>query len=156
MSETYVRQQLGDFNSTVCFKALVTGISETLGDKAAAIALVNAGRKRGKGLVTSLGLAGKADDLNVLATSLNEALGKTGTRLCLVDKIEADGDTLKVFTSETVCSANEPIGSSMDCTFTLGAIWGAVETALGKRYRGKQVESVLRGGKNDVFEFTLL
>ncbi|MEE3719750.1 hypothetical protein V2H45_23695 [Tumidithrix elongata RA019] len=157
MTELYTRKELGEFNSVVCFKALVTGVSETLGDKAAAIALTAAGRQRGKDLVASLGLKGQGnvDSLDTLTKALDDAVGKNGTRLCAIDKIVADGDALKVYTSETVCSANEPIGSKMECTFTLGAIWGAIEAALGKRYRGKQIESVLRGGSHDVFELTL-
>ena len=42
------------------------------------------------------------------------------------------------------------------CTFTLGAVWGILEQVFGKRLRGKQVESVLRGGSHDVFEFSVL
>lgn len=39
------------------------------------------------------------------------------------------------------------------CTFTLGAVWGALEEITGKRLKGTHTESVLRGGSNDVFEF---
>lgn len=43
-----LRDQLGEFNSTVCTKVIVVGIEEALGEKATAIALVMAGRQRGK------------------------------------------------------------------------------------------------------------
>jgi predicted hydrocarbon binding protein len=75
--------------------------------------------------------------------------------LCIVDKIEQDGETYKVYTHETVCSAGEPQGSPRKCTFTLGAMQGFLESFLGKRLRGKQIESVLRDGKYDVFEFSI-
>jgi hypothetical protein len=38
----------------------------------------------------------------------------------------------------------------------LGAIQGVLEKATGKRLRGKQTESVLRGGSHDVIEFEVL
>lgn len=38
------------------------------------------------------------------------------------------------------------------CTSNLGAVWGALEQALGRHFQGKYTESVLCGGKNDVFE----
>ncbi|MBD2102212.1 hydrocarbon-binding protein [Leptolyngbya sp. FACHB-261] len=153
MTTTSVRQELGDFNSIVCFKALVVGIEDTLGKKAAAVGLIAAGRQRGKTIVEELNLAGKNADLSTLAQALNQAVGKQGTRLCIIRKIEAVGDVLRVYAAETVCSAGEPQGSDRQCTFTLGAVWGALEAALGQRYRGKHVESVLRGSDCDVFEF---
>jgi hypothetical protein len=41
-------------------------------------------------------------------------------------------------------------------SFTLGAIQGALESMMNKRLRGKQIESVLRGGTHDVVEFEVL
>ena len=84
------------------------------------------------------------------------ALGKDGTCLCNVDKIINEGDIIKVYTSETLCSAGEPEGSPRKCTFTLGAVWGVLEQTYSKRFQGKHTESVLRGGEYDVFEFTEL
>jgi predicted hydrocarbon binding protein len=153
MSEL-LRPQLGDFNSIVCFKAVVTGMEEALGEKATAIALTTAGRTRGKKLAESLGLSGSTESLEKVQATLSQALGKDGTKLCIIDKIVTEGDTIKVYTSETVCSAGEPQGSERKCTFTLGAVWGAIEQVIGKRFRGVHIESVLRGGSNDVFEFT--
>ena len=43
-----LRTELGDFSSIICFRALVVGTEEALGEKAAAIALIAAGRSRGK------------------------------------------------------------------------------------------------------------
>ena len=42
----------------------------------------------------------------------------------------------------------------VQCTFTLGAVWGAVEAATGKRLQATHTGSVLRGGNSDVFEFS--
>ena len=85
---------------------------------------------------------------------LKQALGKDGTRLCIIEKIVTEGEIIKVYTSETLCSAGEEINSTRKCTFTMGAVWGAVEQLIGKRLRGTHTESVLRGGTHDVFEFT--
>ncbi len=151
-----LRQELGDFNSIVCFKAAITGMEEALGEKATAIALTTAGRARGKKLAEDLGLVGSSMSLDDAATKLKQALGKEGTCLCIVEKMIYEGEIIKVYTSETFCSAGEPMNSPRKCTFTMGAVWGAVEELLGKRLRGVHTESVLRGGTHDIFEFTPL
>lgn len=153
-----LRQELGDFSSIVCFKAVVSGAEEALGQKAAAIALIAAGRQRGKKLAEELNLANKSSELavEVVVDQLRDALGKDGTRLCIVDKIVNEGEVYKVYTRETVCSAGEAEGSPRQCTFTLGAIQGFLEAFLGKRLRGQHTESVLRGGTHDVLEYTVL
>ena len=87
---------------------------------------------------------------------LQAALGKDGTRLCIIDKIVETGEVISVYSRETICSAGEPQGSPRKLTFTLGAIQGVLEKATGKRLRGKQTESVLRGGSHDVIEFEVL
>ena len=156
MPKTIVRQQLGDYSSIVCFKAVITGMEDALGEKATAISLIAAGRARGKKLAKELGLNNKSISLEDAAAKMSQALGKDGTRLCLVEKIVQDGDVIKAYTSESVCSAGEEEGSSRKCTFTLGAVWGAFEEIVGKRLNGTQTESVLRGGTHDVFEFTSL
>ena len=150
------RPTLGQFSSIVCFKSVITGMEEALGEKATAISLIAAGRARGKELAKSLGLSGSTQDLAVIAAKLNEAVGANGTHLTAVDKIFQDGDSIKVYCSETVCSAGEPDGSPRKCTFTLGAIWGALTEVTGKKLRGIHTESVLRGGTHDVFEFTVV
>jgi hypothetical protein len=148
------RPTLGQFSSIICFKSVITGMEEALGEKATAIALISAGRIRGKELAKSLGLSGATQDLSVIAAKLNEAVGANGTHLTAVDKIVQEGDLIKVYCSETVCSAGEPDGSPRKCTFTMGAVWGALAEVTGKKLRGIHTESVLRGGAYDVFEFT--
>ena len=150
------RSTLGQFSSIVCFKAVITGVEEALGEKATAIALISAGRKRGKELAQELGLSNTNPTLDAIATQLNAAVGATGTHLTAVDKIVQDGDVIRVYCSETICSAGEPQGSDRKCTFTMGAVWGALSEITGKKLRGTQTESVLRGGTHDVFEFTTL
>lgn len=153
-----LRQELGNFSSIVCLKAIVIGVEEALGDKAAMIALIAAGRQRGKKLAEDMSLVNKGGEmtLEVVTEKVRDALGKDGTRLCIVDKIALEGEVYKVYTRETVCSAGEPEGSSRHCTFTLGAIQGFLESFLGKRLRGQHTESVLRGGTHDVLEYTVL
>jgi predicted hydrocarbon binding protein len=150
------RPTLGQFSSIVCFKSVITGMEEALGEKATAIALIAAGRERGKNLAKELGLSGSNQDLAVIAAKLNEAIGANGTHLTAVDKIVKEGDVIKVYCSETVCSAGEPQGSDRKCTFTMGAVWGALSEVTGKKLRGTHTESVLRGGNYDVFEFVAL
>lgn len=156
MSTTVLRSELGNFSSIVCFKAVITGMEESLGEKATAIALVSAGRARGKNLVESLGLMGQDMSIDDLTVKISTALGKDGTRLLIIDRIEQDGDKYRAYTRETVCSAGEVDGSDRKCTFTLGAVGGALEAITGKRYRAKHVASVLRGSEHDVFEYTPL
>jgi hypothetical protein len=86
-----------------------------------------------------------------LTSKLSHALGVNGTRLCIIDKIVDEGNVLAVYTRETLCSASEVLGSERKCTFTLGAIWGALEKVMNKRFLGKHTESVLRGDSHDVF-----
>ncbi len=148
------RPTLGQFSSIVCFKSAISGMEEALGEKATAIALIAAGRQRGKNLAKELGLSGSTQEMSVIAAKLNEAIGANGTHLTAVDKIVQEGEIIKVYCSETVCSAGEPQGSDRKCTFSMGAVWGALSEITGKKLRGVHTESVLRGGANDVFEFT--
>jgi hypothetical protein len=150
------RPTLGQFSSIVCFKSVITGMEEALGEKATAIALIAAGRGRGKSLARELGLSGASQDLNLIAARLNDAIGANGTHLAAIEKIVSEGDVIKVYCSETVCSAGEPQGSDRKCTFTLGTVWGALSEITGKKLRGIHTESVLRGGANDVFEYTTI
>lgn len=158
VAQNALRHELGEFSSVVCFKAVVIGIEEALGDKAAAIALISAGRQRGKQLAEGLGLANMGEQMSLpeVTEKVRYALGAEGTRLCIVDKIVQEGEAYKVYTRETVCSAGEEEGSSRQCTFTLGAIQGFLEAFLGKRLRGRHIESVLRGGSCDLLEYTAL
>ncbi|MBF2063861.1 MAG: hydrocarbon-binding protein [Calothrix sp. C42_A2020_038] len=151
-----LRPTLGDFSSIICFKAAIVGMEDALGEKATAIALTAAGRARGKQVANQLGLDASTMSLDDVANKLSYVLGKNGTRLCQIEKIITEGDTVKVYTSETLCSAGEPQGSERKCTYTLGAVWGVLEQTLGQRLQGKHTESVLRGGSYDVFEFNYL
>ena len=148
------RPNLGEFNSIVCFKSLITGMEEALGEKATAISLISAGRIRGKNLVVELGLSGATANLDDIAVKLNVALGSSGTRLTAINKIVQEGEIIKVYCYETICSAGEIQGSTRKCTFTLGAVWGALSEITGKKLRGVHTGSVLRGNDYDVFEFT--
>jgi len=158
VAQNSLRQELGEFSSLICFKAVVVGVEEALGEKAAAIALISAGRQRGKKLAEELGLANKGEEMSLpeMTEKVQYALGKEGTRLCIVDKIIQEGEAYKVYTRETVCSAGEEEASPRQCTFTLGAIQGFLEAFLAKRLRGRHTESVLRGGSYDVLEYTVL
>ncbi|MBS0660711.1 MAG: hypothetical protein JSR82_21025 [Verrucomicrobia bacterium] len=148
------RPILGDFSSIVCFKALITGVEDTLSPEGAAAVFIQAGQLRGRNLATQLGVAGKAPPAGELAAMLNGAIGAGGTKLCQVDQVRSEGESIVVDTSETVCSAGEPAGSRRQCTFTLGAIWGAIEAIYGKSYAAAQTASVLTGGSHDSFRFT--
>ena len=129
-----------------------------MGDKATAIALISAGRQRGKQLAENLDLVDKGKEISLadVTEKVQDALGKEGTRLCALDKIVQEDEVYKVYTRETVCSAGEPQGSSRQCTFTMGAIQGFLEAFLGERLRGTQTESILRGGTHDVLEYKVL
>jgi len=151
-----LRKELGDFNSIVCFKAVITGVEDTLGPDGAAVVFVRAGKMRGVALATQLGLAGKSVPIDQLAVALDNAVGLNGTKLCRVTNAYLEGERVTVETQETVCSAGEPAGSDRICTFTLGAVWGALEAVTGKRYEGRHTESVLRAGNSDKFVFTPL
>jgi hypothetical protein len=151
-----LRSELGDFSSIICFKALANGLEEALGEKAALIATIAAGRVRGKNLATELGLAGTTPSLDLATQLMQKALGPDGTKLCLIDRIEEVENGYRVYCHETICSSGEAQGSSRTMSFTLGAIQGAIESMMGKRLRGTQVESVLRGGSHDVVELSIL
>ncbi|MGB3312732.1 MAG: hypothetical protein WA939_13835 [Nodosilinea sp.] len=152
------RHELGYFMSVVCFKAAVVGMEEALGEKAAAIAMIAAGRQRGKQLAEDLHLANQASQISLaeITDKLRYTIGKEGTRLCIVDNIEQHDDVFRVYTRETVCCHGEPEGSPRKCTYTLGAIQGFLEAYAGHRLRGQHVESVLRGSGHDVLEYTAL
>lgn len=151
-----MREELGDFSSVSCLKAIITGMEDALGEKATAIALIAAGRARGKRLAEELGLNRGSVTLADATEKIAKALGPDGTRLLVLNKIEQDGEVIRAYVKETICAAGEDQGSERKCTFTLGAVWGALESLLGKRLQGKHTASVLRGNNYDVFEFTTL
>lgn len=146
------RPNLGDFSGVICLKAIIIGLEDILGVQASSIALISAGRIRGRAICNELGI--DADQpLERAVVRLNTVLGKDGTRLCNIERVEQDGDCLLAYTSETVCSACEPDGSDRKCTYTLGVVWGALEQLLDRQFRGTHVESVLRGASHDIFRF---
>jgi hypothetical protein len=152
-----LRPELQDFSSIVCFKSVVVGMEEALGNMAAAISLKAAGRQRGAAVATALGFGTTDTSLKEAQVALDKAIGLEGTRLCAVDKIEQvsgpDGDIIRVHLRETICSAGEPQGSTRELTFTLGAVHGALEVLLRRKLRGKQTGSVLRGQTHDIIDF---
>ena len=149
----YERKDLGDFSSVVCFKAVITGVEDTLGQDGAAVVFTRAGKMRGQHLVGSLGLAGSKLQGEDLAAKLNAAVGKEGTRLANIVSVREEGGKIIVDTTEAVDSSGEEMGSDRNASFTMGAIWGALEAIEGKTYLGEQTESVLRGGQYDRFVF---
>lgn len=150
---TMNRENLDDFVSLVCVKSIITGMEDTLGKKAIAIALIAAGRTRGKNLTDSLGLSNSKISLEEVASKLNFALGNNGTKLCLVEKVEQINDSILVHAKETLFSSLEEKNSFRGCNYTLGVIWGALESIYDRRYQGSHVESVPSGGIQDVFSF---
>lgn len=152
MNEAGMRENLGDFSSIVCLKALVMGLENILGEKGAQANLVLAGRHRGQTIVKELGLSNTDKPMTEWLAAVKEAIGETGTRLCNIAKAEEDGNVLRIYLNETVCSAGEEQGSTRRLTFTLGAIQGAVEEATGKKFIAKQTGSVLRGQDYDIID----
>ncbi|WP_339095462.1 hypothetical protein ACINK0_01290 [Deinococcus sp. VB343] len=151
-----IRSNLGDFSSVVCFKAVITGVEDTLGPDGAAVVFTRAGKVRGHALANELGVAGSNVPVEQMADLLNGAIGEQGTRLTGVKSVTKEGDSYIVDCFDTVCSAGEPQGSDRKCTFTLGAVWGALEAITGEIFIGEQTESVLRGGQYDRFVFSPL
>ncbi|NMG06121.1 hypothetical protein DP117_04260 [Brasilonema sp. UFV-L1] len=153
-----LRPELGDFSSIIFLKAIIIGLEEALGHKTAGIAMLSAGRNQGRNFAQNLDLVGNQAIWSVedIKEKMNLVLGKQGTRLCIIDKIELKENVYKVHTKETFCSAGEAQGSPRICIYTLGVIQGFLEAVLNKRFQGKQIESVLRAGTHDVFEYSTL
>lgn len=149
-----LRPHLGDYSSIVCFKAVIVGVEDTLGPDGAAVVFIRAGKVRGRDLATELGVAGSNVPVGQLAGLLNAAIGREGTCLAAVTKSYQEGENIVIETQDTVCSAGESMGSDRKCTFTLGAVWGALEAITGQMYLGEHTDSVLRGGTSDKFVFS--
>lgn len=147
------REKLGQFNSIDAFRALVEGMSDALGEKATGVALITAGRMRGKKLADELGLKGSTQSLEDATKQVAEVLGAEGSRLCIIDKIEMEGDLIKVYISETLCAVGGNGDTPPRCTFTLGIVWGVLTELMQKKLKGSHTESILHGGAYDVFEF---
>lgn len=147
------REQLGDFTSVVCFKALMTGLEDILGEQASRTLFVRAGRIRGQQLVADWGIEHLQLTPKTIQELLDAALGKKGTRLCCVQTVELFDAGIIVNTTDTICSAAEEAGSHRRCTFTLGAVWGAIETITQEEFNAQQTQSVLAGDRFDQFVF---
>ncbi len=147
------RDKLGQFSSIESFRAIIVGMSEALGEKATAVALIAAGRTYGKKLAVELGLKGSTQSLEDATKQISKVLGEEGSRMCIIDKIVEEGDTIKVYTSETLCAVGGTEELSPTCTFTMGLVWGILTELLNRKIKGTHTESVLRGGSYDVFEF---
>ncbi|AFZ18115.1 hypothetical protein [Allocoleopsis franciscana] len=150
------RDKLGQFSSVDAFRSVVEGMSEALGEKATGVALVAAGRLRGKKLADELGLKGATQNLEDATQQITKVLGAEGSRLCIIDKIEITDDLVKVYTSETLCAVGGNGNTPPRCTFTLGIVWGIMTELLQKKLKGSHTESILHGGAYDVFEFVPL
>ncbi|MCF6237143.1 MAG: hypothetical protein L3J70_12355 [Gammaproteobacteria bacterium] len=152
--ETYVRKELGEFSSIVCLKAMISGIEGIVGTMAIKGSLVLAGRKRGQKVAQALGLSNTDKPVEVWSKAIADVLGKSGTKLCILNEVQLESELIRVSLSDTMCSSGEEMGSSRVLDFTLGVIQGALEEVTGKKMRGKQVSSVLRGGNYDIVEYT--
>jgi hypothetical protein len=139
--------------SLICFKAAIVGVEDTLGEDGAAVVFIRAGKVRGTTVAEQTGLAGTKPSLETLVKTLDGVFGKSGTQLCRIVGASTNGETIVIDTQETVCSAGEAVGSSRKCTYTLGAVWGALEAVMGRTYLGEHTESVLRGSPYDRFVF---
>jgi len=155
MAELTLRKDLGDFNSIVCFRSIVTGLERVMGKDAATGNLIRAGRLRGVELVRILGLTKTDKPISEWSALIADAIGKNGTRLCTIVKLEEGNGIYRAFLSETICSAGEEPGSIRKLSFTQGAVQGAIEEATGHRLSGEQTGSVLRGDDYDIVEFTI-
>lgn len=150
------RGTLGDFTSITCFKGLFTGLEDILGAEASSVVLTRAGRLRGQTLVEDWGVGHLQIPLEKLGHLLDAALGHDGTRLCVIHDLVKRGQSITVNVTDTICSVGEPARSVRRCTFTLGAVWGALEALTGDNFSAQQTGSVLAGDQYDQFTFTPL
>ena len=150
------RGTLGDFTSIVCFKALFAGLEDLLGAEASGVVFIRAGRLRGQNLVEDWGVGHLQIPLEKLGHLLDAAFGHDGTRLCVIHGVKQSGENIVVSLPDTICSVGAPEQSVRRCTFTLGAVWGALEALTGKKFLAQQTGSVLAGEEYDQFTFTPL
>lgn len=148
MTQT-VRPQLGDFMSTECFKYLRQGAEDTAGRAL----IIAAGRQRGLSLADML--KGIADDDTAITAALCQALGKDGTRLCIVDEVKKTESGYTVRISESACSSG--VHSDVpNCAFTLGVFIGALETVAKRRLNARELECVAMGNAHCVYELEVI
>ncbi len=152
------RPELGETVSLDCLKAIISGMEQTFGNQAANVALTATGKLHGKKIAQTYQLNSislqDAASLQQLTTSLQQILGKNGSRLVIIDNIEQlPPHGYRVFARETVCSADEPIGSDHRCNFTLGVIHGILEVCGGVPLSASQTASVLHNSSHDILEY---
>ena len=155
MNTQTLRKDLGDFNSIICFRSIVTGLEKVMGKDAARGNLIRAGRLRGVQLAQQLELSNTDKPLSEWVALVAKAIGKEGTRLCKLHGVEKIENGYRAFLSDTICSAGEEQGSDQLLSFTQGAIQGAIEEATGHRLHGVQTGSVLRGEEYDIVDFEI-
>lgn len=147
------RGTLGDFTSIVCFQALVRGLEDVLGPEGTAVVLIRAGRLRGQMLVEDWGVGHLDLPTEKIGLLLNAALGQGGTRLCVVRGIRQERGVIFVDVAETICAAGLAQKENLRCSYTLGALWGVLESLLGGKFEARQVGNVRSGDPFDVFRF---
>ena len=151
-----MREELGDFISIRCVKAMIAGIEKSMGERASAIAMRAAGRERGKQLGAIRENSQGKLSLDDLTTRIRQILGKEGTRLCFVEQITRGENIYLVYVKEIICSGSELEGAKSFCTYTNGVIQGLLEVFLGEKLFPKQIESVLNYCHQEVLEFTVI
>lgn len=148
-----IRDILGDFCSVICFKYIIRGVEDVLGEDGAATVFLHAGMARGSDVAKEAGLSGSARAGEELVDTLQKVFGKEGTCLCHVESVAEEGDTITVTVQESICSCGEDGSRKIDCYYTLGALQGFLNEVKGKNLRGVQTAWVTAGGSADVFEF---
>lgn len=133
------RGSLGDFTSIICFQEAVRGLEDILGPDGAGVVLVRAGRLRGQALVEDWGVGHLDLPIEKIGLLLDAALGHDGTRLCAVRGIVDTTQEIRVSIHETICAVGQPAGKELRCSYTLGAVWGALEALTGQRFQDARV-----------------
>ncbi|WP_246275515.1 hypothetical protein [Brasilonema bromeliae] len=151
-----LRPQLGDFVNVMDYKALLDGIEDNLGSKAAAVIISAAGRTYGKKIATALGASMESQDLPTILKRLNLCLGMEGTRLCMIEEVSQQENFIRVKVTEPVEMSGETGGSSRLCPFTLGILGGFIDQVMQRRHQARQVPVADQINLQTEFEFTPL
>ena len=143
-----LRPNLGPFMHAVCFQYLRVG-AEEYGGRALIVA---AGRQRGLDLIEELGLMNTSSDAATIKAKLYTALGKDGTRLCVVEQVTAkDNGGYEVRLTEGACPAGKHSDEPL-CAFTLGVFIGAISAIVGKRMTGQETECTACGAPMCIYQ----
>ncbi len=155
-TSTNLRPKLGDFVNVMDYKALLDGIEENMGSKAASVIILAAGRTYGKKIAKELGASIESKDLPTVLKRLNVSLGAEGTRLCEIDEVSQQEGFIRVKVVEPVEMSGELSDSKRLCPFTLGVLGGFVDQVMQKRHQGRQIPVADQAGLQTEFEFTPL